>query len=175
MVLVEYYDIIYKSRVERVKEEIDFVEEIFREDVKREVKCVFDLVCGIGILMFEFVERGYEVFGFDLYEEMLRVVRWKVEVWGLNVKFIWGNVLDISFEEEFDVVMMFFFLIMYFDDFVIWELFNFVRRMLRLGGVFIVDFLCWFYGGNDGLIVWDERRGDERFVIIDWWEVELVV
>ncbi|BAD85462.1 SAM-dependent methyltransferase, UbiE/COQ5 family [Thermococcus kodakarensis KOD1] len=174
-VLAEYYDTIYKSRAERVKEEIDFVEEIFREDAKREVKRVLDLACGTGIPTLELAERGYEVLGLDLHEEMLRVARRKAEARGLNVKFIRGNALDISFEEEFDAVTMFFSSIMYFDDSAIRELFNSVRRTLRPGGVFIADFPCWFYGGNDGPIVWDERRGDERLVITDWREVEPAV
>lgn len=89
-VLAEYYDTIYKSRAERVKEEIDFVEEIFREDAKREVKRVLDLACGTGIPTLELAERGYEVLGLDLHEEMLRVARRKAEARGLNVKFIRG-------------------------------------------------------------------------------------
>lgn len=103
---------------------------------------------------------------------MLRVARRKAEARGLNIKFIQGNALDMSFEEEFDAVTMFFSSIMYFDDSAIRELFNSVKRALRLGGVFIADFPCWFYGGNDGPIVWDERRGYERLVITDWREVE---
>ena len=67
---------------------------------------------------------------------------------------------------------MFFSSITYFDDSVIQQLFNSVKRALRQGGVFIADFPCWFYGGRDSPIVWDERRGDERLVITDWREVE---
>lgn len=171
-VLAEYYDTIYRRRAESVKAEIDFVEEIFREEVKIEVKRVLDLACGTGIPTLELAERGYEVLGLDLHEEMLRVARRKAEARGLNIKFIRGNALDISFEEEFDAVTMFFSSIMYFNDSAILELFNSVKRALRPGGVFIADFPCWFYGGSDGPIVWDERRGDERLVITDWREVE---
>jgi SAM-dependent methyltransferase len=171
-VLAEYYDTIYRRRAEGIEAEIDFVEEIFREDAKREVNRVLDLACGTGIPTLELADRGYEVLGPDLHEEMLRVAMRKAEARGLNVKFIQGNALDMSFKEEFDAVTMFFSSIMYFDDFAIRELFNSVKRALRPGGVFIADFPCWFYGGNDGPTVWDERRGDERLVITDWREVE---
>ncbi len=50
--------------------------------------------------------------------------------------------------------------------------FNSVKRALKPGGIFIADFPCWYYGGRDGPIVWDERKGDERLVIMDWREVE---
>jgi ubiquinone/menaquinone biosynthesis C-methylase UbiE len=115
-ILAEYYDAIYRRRVERVKEEIDFVEEIFRENAEREIKRVLDLACGTGIPPLELAGRGYEVVGLDLYEGMLRVARRKAEARGLNVEFIQGNALDINFENEFDAVTMFFSSIMYFDD-----------------------------------------------------------
>ncbi len=171
-VLAEYYDAIYRRRVERIGEEIDFVEEIFRKDAEREVKRVLDLACGTGIPTLELARRGYGVVGLDLHGEMLAVARKKAEGEGLKVEFIRGDALEIDFEEEFDAVTMFFSSIMYFDDSAIQELFNSVKRALKPGGVFIADFPCWFYGGRDGPIVWDERRGYERLVITDWREVE---
>ncbi len=51
-------------------------------------------------------------------------------------------------------------------------MFNSVKRALRPGGLLIADFSGWFYGGEDGPIVWDERKGDERLIITDWREVE---
>ena len=171
-VLAEYYDAIYRRRAERVKDEIDFVEELFRKEAGREVKKILDLACGTGIPTLELARRGYEVTGLDLHEEMLAVARRKAEGEGLNVEFIWGDALELDFEEEFDAVTMFFSSIMYFDDSAIQQLFNSVKRALKEGGVFIADFPCWYYGGRDGPIVWDERKGDERLVITDWREVE---
>lgn len=171
-VLAEYYDAIYRRRVERVSREIDFVEELFQKEAEREVKKVLDLACGTGIPTLELARRGYQVIGLDLHEEMLAVARRKAGAAGLNIEFIQGNALEIGFEEEFDAVTMFFSSIMYFDDSTIQELFNSVKRAIRPGGVFIADFPCWFYGGSDGPIVWDERKGDERLVITDWRKVE---
>ena len=170
-VLAEYYDAIYRRRAERVGEEMDFVEEIFRKDAEREVKRILDLACGTGIPTLELARRGYGVVGLDLHGEMLAVARKKAEGEGLKVEFVQGNALEIDFEEEFDAVTMFFSSIMYFDDSAIQELFNSVKRAPKPGGVFIADFPCWFYGGSS-LAVWDERRGDERLVITDWREVE---
>lgn len=170
-VLAEYYDAIYRGRAERIGEEIDFVEEIFRKDTEREVKRVLDLACGTGIPTLELARRGYGVVGLDLHGEMLAIARKKAEGEGLKVEFVQGNALEIDFEEEFDAVTMFFSSIMYFDDSAIQELFNSVKRALKPGGVFIADFPCWFYG-ESSLAVWDERKGDERLVITDWREVE---
>ncbi|NJE10315.1 class I SAM-dependent methyltransferase [Thermococcus sp. MAR1] len=170
--LAEYYDAIYRRRAERVGAEIDFVEETFREDAERSVRRVLDLACGTGIPTLKLARRGYEVVGLDLHEEMLAVARRKAKKEGLNVEFIQGDAIEITFEEEFDAVTMFFSSITYFDDSAIRELFNSVKRALKPGGLFIADFPAWHYGGRDGPIVWDETKGDERLVITDWREVE---
>ena len=171
-VLADYYDSIYRRRIERVAREIDFVEELFKKEAERDVKRVLDLACGTGILTLELARRGYTLTGLDLHEEMLSVARRKAEGEGLSIEFLQGNALKIEFEEEFDAVTMFFSSIMYFDDSAIQQLFNSVNRALKPGGVFIADFPCWYYGGRDGPIVWDERKGDERLIITDWREVE---
>ncbi len=178
-VLAEYYDTIYKSRAERVKEEIDFVEEIFRGGREERGKARSRPSLRDWNPNARTCREG------GLRNPRSRPARGDVEgceAEGRGSGFErqvhpGGQRLDISFEEEFDAVTMFFSSIMYFDDSAIRELFNSVRRTLRPGGgVFIADFPCWFYGGNDGPIVWDERRGgDERLVITDWREVEPAV
>ncbi|BAA30409.1 class I SAM-dependent methyltransferase [Pyrococcus horikoshii] len=173
--LAEYYDTIYRRRIERVKAEIDFVEEIFKEDAKREVRRVLDLACGTGIPTLELAERGYEVVGLDLHEEMLRVARRKAKERNLKIEFLQGDVLEIAFKNEFDAVTMFFSTIMYFDEEDLRKLFSKVAEALKPGGVFITDFPCWFYGGRDGPVVWNEQKGEEKLVIMDWREVEPAV
>ncbi|WP_297438700.1 class I SAM-dependent methyltransferase [Thermococcus sp.] len=170
--LAEYYDAIYRRRVERISREIDFVEELFKNEAEREVTRILDLACGTGIPTLELARRGYSVVGLDLHGEMLAVARRKAKGEGLSVEFIQGNAPEVDFEEDFDAVTMFFSSIMYFDDSAIQQLFNSVKRALKPGGLFIADFPCWHYGGSSP-IVWDERKGEERLVITDWREVEL--
>ena len=42
-VLAEYYDAIYRRRAEKIKGEIDFVEELFQNEAERDVTRVLDL------------------------------------------------------------------------------------------------------------------------------------
>ncbi|NJE26818.1 class I SAM-dependent methyltransferase [Thermococcus sp. MV5] len=171
-VLAEYYDVIYRRRAERVRDEINFVEEIFKADAKRDVKKILDLACGTGIPTLELARRGYEVIGMDLHEEMLEVAKRKAKREGLTIEFIQGDALEVDFNQEFDAVTMFFSSIMYFDERDIKKLFNSVAKALKPGGVFVADFPCWFYGGSDGPIVWDENADEEKLVITDWRIVE---
>ncbi|ALM74796.1 class I SAM-dependent methyltransferase [Thermococcus barophilus] len=172
-VLAEYYDVIYRRRAERVGEEIDFVEEIFKNDAKREAKKVLDLACGTGIPTVELARRGYEVVGLDLHEEMLRVARRKAQELGLNIEFIHGDALDINFENEFDAVTMFFSSIMYFDENAIKQLFNSVIKALKPGGVFVADWsnLC-FLQFDRAPTIWEEKNGDETVITTSWKEIE---
>ncbi|MCD6140438.1 MAG: class I SAM-dependent methyltransferase [Thermococcus sp.] len=171
-VLAEYYDAIYRRRAERVRDEIDFVEEIFKADAKRDVKKILDLACGTGNPTLELAKRGYEVTGMDLHEEMLEVAKRKAKREGLTIEFIQGNALEVDSNQEFDAVTMFFSSIMYFDENDIKKLFSSVVKALKSGGVFVADFPCWFYGGSDGPIVWDESADGEKLVITDWRIVE---
>ncbi|WP_372883768.1 class I SAM-dependent methyltransferase [Pyrococcus kukulkanii] len=106
------------------------------KDAKREVREVLDLACGTGIPTVELANRGYNVVGIDLHEEMLEVARRKTG----KVKFIQGNALEINFREEFDAVMMLFSSITYFNEEELMILFRKVHEALRPGGVFIADF-----------------------------------
>jgi len=166
-VLAEYYDVIYRRRAERVRDEMNFVEEIFKADAKRDVKKILDLACGTGIPTLELAKRGYEVTGMDLHEEMLEVAKRKAKREGLTIKLIQGDVLEMNFEQKFDAVTMFFSSIMYFDEKDLRKLFNSVVKALKPGGVFVADFPCWFYGESDGPIVWDESADGEKLVITD--------
>jgi len=42
-VLAEYHDAIYRPRAEKIKGEIDFIEELFQNEAGREVTRVLDL------------------------------------------------------------------------------------------------------------------------------------
>ncbi|ASJ17627.1 SAM-dependent methyltransferase [Thermococcus chitonophagus] len=166
-VLAKYYDSIYRRRAQEISREVAFLEEVFREDAKREVRDVLDLACGTGIPTVELANRGYNVVGIDLHEEMLEVARRKTD----KVKFIQGNALEINFREEFDAVTMLFSSITYFNEEKLMILFRKVHEALRPGGVFIADFPQWFVVRNLGPFVWDEVHGEERLIITDWREV----
>jgi SAM-dependent methyltransferase len=173
-VLAKYYDVIYKAYLEYVPKMINFIEEIFKKDAKREVKRVLDLACGTGGPTLELVKRGYSVVGLDLHEEMLEVAREKAEKQKLSVEFIQGDAKKLNFNEEFDAITMFFSSICYFDEEAIKELFNSVSKALKEGGVFIADFPYQFTK-SDTPYVWDVKNDNETLIITDWRELENAV
>ncbi|MEM2823136.1 MAG: hypothetical protein QXF69_03490, partial [Thermofilaceae archaeon] len=54
-----YYDLLYSHR--DVAAEVDFLERMFREHSRVEVKRVLDVGCGTGIHSVELARRGYTV------------------------------------------------------------------------------------------------------------------
>ncbi|AFK22022.1 class I SAM-dependent methyltransferase [Pyrococcus sp. ST04] len=170
-VLARYYDSIYRRRIEEIRLEIDFLEEIFKNDAEREVRRVLDLACGTGIPSLELARRGYEVVGVDLHEEMLKIAREKAKSLGLNIRFIREDALKISFSEEFDAVTMLFSSIAYFDEDSLVELLRRVYKALREGGVFVADFGMWFSVKSNHPVIWSEFHGEEKLILIDWREV----
>jgi len=63
----------------------DFYEKLFREN-GAEVKSVLDLACGTGTLTCKMAERGYDMIGTDMSEEMLSVAMEKIELGNFEIK-----------------------------------------------------------------------------------------
>ena len=88
-----------------------------REDTKRQVdflidklelkgnERILDLACGFGRHSLEFARRGYEVTGVDITPEYIRYATEQAGKEKLNAEFICRDIRDISFENEFDVVL----------------------------------------------------------------------
>ena len=83
--------------------EVDFIE---KEIQSNKAIRILDLGCGTGRHAVELAARGYTVTGVDLSENMLGKARRKAEERGVHVRFLQGDARDLSFAEEFDLVIM---------------------------------------------------------------------
>jgi ubiquinone/menaquinone biosynthesis C-methylase UbiE len=88
--LVRYYDRIYWWK--DYSKEVDFLVEAFRRFGIRGRR-VLEVACGTGNHSRLLVERGYEVTGVDVSDDMLRIARSKVK---RNAKFIRGDMRDLD-------------------------------------------------------------------------------
>ncbi|SHE50994.1 class I SAM-dependent methyltransferase [Clostridium fallax] len=94
--LSEYYDIIFKEN----KNTLNFL----MDDVDDKIK-VLDIACGTGTYSIPFAEKGHEIIGIDLNEEMIKKANEKKE--NLKVSFEIKNMENLikDFKEnEFDRV-----------------------------------------------------------------------
>lgn len=107
---------------------------LWREHGKQNLvgKKVLDLGCGTGRLTKELLDRGAEVVGVDVSEEMLKILQKKFP----QVKTVLADAENLPFEdEEFDLIIANF-LIVHFKD--LDSLFREVYRVLRSGGYLIL-------------------------------------
>ncbi len=83
--------------------EVDFIEKELNFDKS---KIILDIGCGTGRHSIELTKRGYKVTGVDLSESQLQRAREKAKENGVEVKFIREDARDLTFKNEFDLVML---------------------------------------------------------------------
>lgn len=97
----KYYDLIYKDK--NYEEEIKFIEkQLDKYDI--EGGKILEVACGTGEHTKLLEDKGYEIVGFDLNEEMLEIAKEKVE----NTKLLKENMKDFVLDEKFDTVLCLF-------------------------------------------------------------------
>lgn len=153
-----YYDLIYQDK--DYKSECDFLEAIFSKYFSKLVRSILDLGCGTGGHTLILAERGYEVTGIDLSQEMLEISRRKGKERKLNVEFSQGDIRNIELNQKFDAVISMFAVISYQitnEDLI--STFKVALKHLKKNGLFIFD--AWF-----GPTVLTQKPSD-RFQVIE--------
>jgi SAM-dependent methyltransferase len=90
------------SWVEYTDEEVDFV--ISTLELKGNEK-ILDLACGFGRHSLALAARGYSVVGVDITPDYITDARAEAQKRSLNATFICDDIRNISFKNEFDVVL----------------------------------------------------------------------
>lgn len=126
------YDLLYKDK--DYTKEVEFIEEQFGADKS---KNILELGCGTGNYLKIFLEKGYNIMGVDLSEEMLEVAREKCDC-----ELLQGDIRDFKIDKKFDVILIMFDVLSYVNDNegVVKTLEN-VREHLNEGGQLI--FQVW--------------------------------
>jgi len=113
-----------------------YIEEIFRL-LKRRPKRILDLACGTGNASLLLYEKGYEVVGIDLSDQMLEVARRKGEG---RIEFKLADMRNFILGKTFDAVICLFDSL---NNLLLEEdlrkTFERVFEHLRVGGVFLFD------------------------------------
>lgn len=139
-----YYDLLYRDKDYR--SEVDFVDQLTHTHAPG-ARRMLELGCGTGGHAVLFAERGYEVTGIDLSEEMLALAAQRASALPVTtagrLRFQQGDIRDIEAEGSFDVVLSLFHVMSYLpgnDD--LRRVFAGVKARLAPNGVFIFD--CWY-------------------------------
>lgn len=88
--------------VEKTKNEVDFIVDIMELSGSERV---LDLACGFGRHSIELSKRGFSVVGVDIMPELIEEAERLASAEKLNAEFICADLRDVSFDNEFDVVL----------------------------------------------------------------------
>ena len=122
---------------ERTKEETDFVIKAAQLMPSDEI---LDLACGHGRHSIELAERGFtHVTGLDYSEVFINKAVEDASQAGVNVRFLRGDMKELPFDGEFDVVLLMFTAFGYFDDETNKSVLGQINKSLKPGGRFYID------------------------------------
>jgi SAM-dependent methyltransferase len=160
-----YYDLLYGTK--DYERECDFLEEVFTRFSKRPVHSILDVGCGTGGHLIPLAGRGYEVAGLDLSASMLEIAETKLREAGVSAALQQTDARSFDLKRTYDAVVSMFAAFGYItDNQGIASALSSVRRHLRPGGVFVMDF--WY--GPAVLQVRPEtrvlRREDEGVLVL---------
>jgi SAM-dependent methyltransferase len=66
---------------------------------------ILDLACGTGRHSLELVRQGFSVVGVEIGEELVEIARKDAEEQGLEAEFVQGDLRELDYEDEFDIVL----------------------------------------------------------------------
>lgn len=104
-----------------------------------EPKRILDLACGFGRHTNRLTAMGHDVTGIDLTPGFLEIARRDAQERGVQVDYRQGDMRQISFDNEFDCILILFTSFGYYDDEDNLRVLHNVARALKPGGVLLMD------------------------------------
>jgi SAM-dependent methyltransferase len=107
MVLVDYYGELCTKVYESDKSIAGEKEmEFYLSFVKDKTMKVLEPMCGNGRMLIPFMEKGVDIEGFDISEEMLKVCRQKAEQLNLMPTVFCEKIEDFKSEKKYDLILI---------------------------------------------------------------------
>ena len=141
-----YYDFIYHGLV-NYQGDVNFLEAIFRRELRTPPRDILDLGCGTGNHDLALAKRGYQVTGLDRSSSQLSIARRKARAARVRVRFVRGDMRAFDLARTFDSAVCMFGAFGYLtqkSDAV--RCLKAVHRHLRVGGLFVYEF--WHTAGG---------------------------
>jgi len=157
----KYYNLLYKDK--NYKEEFDYINGIINK-YSRDSKTVLDIGCGTGRHLKFFKDIGYDVFGVDLSENMIKEAK---NYLSQDDGLICSSASEFRIDKKFDIIVSLFHVVSYqVLNVELKNIFKNVKEHLADDGLFIFDF---WYGPavlTDPPVVKIKRLEDDEIKII---------
>lgn len=156
-----YYNLLYKDK--DYAGEVNYIDSVIRK-FHKSPSTLLDIGCGTGIHASLFADRGLNVHGVDLSNEMLQVAKKKESE---KLSFSQGDATSFRLGKKFDVITSLFHVMSYqTSNQAVEASFATAAGHLKPGGIFIFD--CW-YGPAvliDPPVVRVKRMEDDKLSIL---------
>ncbi|MEM6726771.1 MAG: class I SAM-dependent methyltransferase [Bacteroidota bacterium] len=120
---------------ERTKRECDYIETLSDLSGGK----VLDLACGHGRHSIELTKRGYQLEGIDINTGFLEIARQEAKAQQLHIPFIEGDLLKHAYPPAFDLAILLFNTLGFFNSEDAQQVFHQIDRALKPGGKAIID------------------------------------
>lgn len=100
---------------------------------------ILDLACGHGRHAMYFAEQGFEVTGIDLNAAFIDLARSQAKEKGITINFVEYDILDIEYTDRFDMILLLFNSIGFFDPIEARMLLEKMTEALKTGGRILLD------------------------------------
>jgi SAM-dependent methyltransferase len=135
-----YYDFIYYDLV-NYDGDVDFLERVFRKEMRSLPRSVLDLGCGTGNHDLPMASRGFRVTGLDRSADQLAIARRKARASRLAIHFVRGDMRSFDLGTRFDAAVCMFGAFGYLTRVPdVLRCLRTLRRHLRPDGVFVFEF-----------------------------------
>ncbi|MCP4134331.1 MAG: class I SAM-dependent methyltransferase [bacterium] len=135
-----YYNLLYKEK--DYSGEVGYIIDLLNQYSKKDVRSMLDVGCGTGNHALLFAEKGYDVFGIDLSQEMISIAESRSGSLD-NLNFACCNADDFNLDRQFDAIVSLFHVISYqATNKALYNTFKNVYNHLGKDGIFIFDF--WY-------------------------------
>ena len=139
----KYYNLLYKDKDYHT--EVDYVQSLIERHSNTNCQSILNLGCGTGNHDFIFADKGYQVTGVDLSQDMIDVANSKKNNQA-KIEFVQADIRDIQLHKQFDVVMSLFHVMSYqTSNADLDKALQTANVHLQKGGLFIFD--CWYGPG----------------------------
>ncbi|MBS3767836.1 MAG: class I SAM-dependent methyltransferase [Candidatus Cloacimonetes bacterium] len=156
----EDYLYFYEEHItpEASEKQVDFLIEYL--ELEKSMK-ILDLACGYGRHTNRLVQRGYEVIGLDKSEAFLQEARKRAKKFGVNPKYIQGDMRELDYQQEFDRIILMFTAFGYFSDEENFKVLQNINSALTPGGILCFDIMNRDYLQKNFLpYIVSEKNGD---------------
>lgn len=132
----EYFRTLPKDLSRQTEREVRFIHKML--GMQKGAR-ILDLGCGFGRHTIELAQRDYAIAGLDASLPMLQRALAETQRRGLKIKFVHGDMRELTFNGMFDAVFSWQTSFGYFDDRTNVQVAQGIARALKPGGRFLID------------------------------------